>query len=118
MERRFVSRLSPRCIGSRRFGVIQALVCLVVVLLSMDAVGRVQSGPSFQEPAAATSVPPNTYVLATGKSIEREVAGRQKNIFQIPLAEGQYASVIIDHRGSDLTIRLLDPQGIAKIEVD
>jgi Uncharacterized protein conserved in bacteria len=117
MERRFVSRLSPRWVASRRLGVIQALVCLVAVLLSMHAVGKVQSGPSSQEPAA-TPIPANTYVLAKGKSIEREFAGRQKGIFQLLLAEGQYASVIIDHRSSDLTIRLRDAQGIEKIEAD
>jgi len=117
MERRFVSRLSPRCVGSRRLGVMQALVCLVAVLLSMHAVGKVQSEPSSRERVASTPQA-TTYVLAIGKSIEREFAGREKNIFQIPLAEGQYASVIIDRRSSDLTIRLRDTQGIQKIEAD
>jgi len=114
MERRFVFRLSPRCFAPRGLGVI---VCLVAVLLSGQALGRVQGPPSFHGPVASTP-PANTFVLAIGRPMEREFAGRQKDIFQLPLAEGQYASVIIDHRGSDLTIRLLDPQGIAKIEVD
>jgi len=117
MERRFVSRLSLRCVASRRLGVIQALVCLVVILFVAQAVA-IQSAPSLQEPAAATQTPSNTTVLKMGKPIEREFAGRQKDIFQIPLAEGQYASVIIDHRAADLTIRLRDTQGIEKIETD
>jgi CHAT domain-containing protein/Tfp pilus assembly protein PilF len=117
MERRFVFRLSPRCVASRWLGVIQAVVCLFAIPLLAQAM-RAQSAHSFQEPAAATHIPSNTTVLEIGKPIEREFAGRQKDIFQIPLAEGQYARVTIDRRASDLTIRLLDTQGIEKIEAD
>src|SRR6267154_3771606 len=111
MERRFVSRLSLRCVTSRRLGVIQAVLCLFAIPLLARPVEMAQSEPSFQEPAAATRTPAIIPVLEIGKPIEREFAGRQKDIFQIPLAEGQYANVVIDHRASDLTIRLLDAQG-------
>jgi CHAT domain-containing protein/Tfp pilus assembly protein PilF len=116
MERRFVSRLSPRCVASRRLGAIRALVCLGGFLIFVQAVAMAQSAPPSQEHAAATTNQPNIHALEIGKPIEREFAGRQKDIFQIQLAEGQYASVIIDHRAADLAIRLLDSQGIAKIE--
>jgi len=118
MERRFVSRLSLRCVASRRLDVIRAVVCLFAVPLLAQPLEAAQSAHSFQEPAAATQTPSNTTVLEIGKPIEREFAGGQKDIFQIPLTEGQYASVVIDHRASDLTIRLRDTQGIEKIETD
>jgi CHAT domain-containing protein/tetratricopeptide (TPR) repeat protein len=117
MKRRFVSRLSPRCVASRRLGVIQAVVCLVAIPLLAQAVAIAQSTNSSQEPAA-NKPPANISVLEIGKPVEREFAGRQKDTFQLPLAEGQYASVVIAHRALDLTIRLLDPQGTAKIEAD
>jgi CHAT domain-containing protein len=118
MKRRFVSRLSSRCIASRRLGVIQAVVCLLAIPLFAQAPAMAQSAPSSPEPAAATRPPANIRVLKMGKPIEREFGGREKDSFQIPLAEGQYASLIIDHRACDLTIRLLDTQGIEKIEAD
>ncbi len=117
MKRRFVSRLSPRCATSRRLGVIQAVVCIVAISLLAQAVAIAQSANSSHEPAA-NKPPANISVLEIGKPVEREFAGRQKDIFQLPLAEGQYASVVINHRAFDLTIRLLDPQGTAKIEAD
>jgi CHAT domain-containing protein/Tfp pilus assembly protein PilF len=118
MERRFVSRLSPHCAASRRLGAIQAVVCLVAIPLLAQPVARAQGVHSFQEPAAATRTPASVTVLEVGKPIAREIAGRQQDTFQISLAQGQYASVIIDHGASDLTIHLLDPQGIEKLESD
>ncbi|MCU1331483.1 MAG: tetratricopeptide repeat protein, partial [Candidatus Angelobacter sp.] len=118
MERRFVSRLSPRYVTSRPPDVIRVIVCLVAVAFAAQAGVMAQTAPYSQELPPATQIPAKISVLEVGKPIGRECAGRQKDIFRIPLAEGQYSSVIIDHRSSDLTIRLRDTQGIPKLEVD
>ena len=118
MERRFASRLSHHCVASRGLGVVRAFVCLVAIPLFLAQIaGRAQSAhPSG--PLNPGKKSPDTTVLEMGKPIQREFAGQDRHIFQIPLAEGQYAGVVVDHRPSDLTIRLLDPQGVVKIEAD
>src|SRR4030088_2109640 len=118
MERRFVSRLSPRYGTSRPPDVIRVIVCLVAVAFAAQAGVMAQTAPYSQELPPATQIPAKISVLEVGKPIGRERAGRQKDIFRIPLARGQYSSVIIDHRSSDLTIRLRDTQRIQKLEVD
>jgi CHAT domain-containing protein/tetratricopeptide (TPR) repeat protein len=57
-------------------------------------------------------------VLEPGKSLEREVAGGQKTLFQVTLHERQQANLVIEHQSLDLTIRLLDSEGVVQIESD
>src|ERR1700730_5158349 len=50
-------------------------------------------------------------MLETGKTFERELSAEQKHEYQITLAEGQYASVIVEQRGIDLIVQLLAADG-------
>jgi hypothetical protein len=59
-----------------------------------------------------------TTTLEAGNSIERELADGQKHSYRIILAGGQYAGVIIEHRGSDVVARLLGPDGELIAEFD
>ncbi len=54
---------------------------------------------------------PEITTLEPEKRIERELAGGQKHIFQIDLRENQYARIILEQRGIDVVIRLLDTDG-------
>src|SRR5262245_41889069 len=56
--------------------------------------------------------------LEVGNFIERELAGGQKHVYQIALTGGQYAGLIIEHRGIDVVARLLRPDGKLMAEFD
>src|SRR6185295_13801972 len=49
--------------------------------------------------------------LEQGKPIERELAGGQQHSYQITLAEGQYASVVVEQRGIDVAVELQTTDG-------
>ncbi len=52
-----------------------------------------------------------TAALEQGKPIERELAGGQRHSYQITLAEGQYASVVVEQLGIDVAIELQTTEG-------
>lgn len=56
--------------------------------------------------------------LEPEKPIEREISGGQKHIYQIALAENQYAKLIVEQRGVDVVIRLLDADRKIAVEYD
>jgi CHAT domain-containing protein/Tfp pilus assembly protein PilF len=56
--------------------------------------------------------------LELGKPIEREVSGVENHAYPIGLAEGQYASVVVQQRGIDLVVRVFGPDGRLIISVD
>ena len=56
--------------------------------------------------------------LELGKSIERELAGGQEHIYQIKLAEGQHAGLVVEQRGIDLVVRAQTPTGKLIAEFD
>src|SRR6266850_4856062 len=56
--------------------------------------------------------------LEAGKPIDRELAGGEKHGYQITLAEGQYASLIVEQRGIDLITRLLGTDGKPIVDFD
>lgn len=56
--------------------------------------------------------------LESGKPIEREITGGQKNNFQINFAANQYAKLIVEQRGIDVVVRLLDANGKVVVEYD
>ena len=57
-------------------------------------------------------------VLEPNKPIERELSGGQSHTYQITLTEGQYLKVIVEQRGIDVVVRLLDPNGKQVAEFD
>ncbi len=56
--------------------------------------------------------------LESGKTIEREITGGQKQIYQIALEKGQYANVLIEQRGIDVLIRAFGADGKLIAEFD
>jgi CHAT domain-containing protein len=49
--------------------------------------------------------------LEVGRAITTEISGEQEHNYQLVLPEGQYARVIVDQRGVDISVRLLGPRG-------
>lgn len=58
--------------------------------------------------------------LESGTPVERELAGGQEHGYQITLAEGQYARVVVEQRGIDLIVQLFaaDGKSIADFDVE
>src|SRR5947207_2051906 len=63
------------------------------------------SQPTPQQSAVAQSAPELT-TLEPGRAIERELSGEEKHVYQIALAEGQYASLTVEQRGIDVVVQL------------
>jgi CHAT domain-containing protein/tetratricopeptide (TPR) repeat protein len=60
--------------------------------------------------------PQQGVTLELNKPLERELSAGHKDLYQISLAEGQYASIVIEHRSMDLLVRLLDAGGTPQTE--
>src|SRR5262249_53613714 len=56
--------------------------------------------------------------LEPGQSIEREIAGGESHAYQLTLASGQYARVIVDQRGIDVAVTVYGTDGEKIIESD
>ena len=56
--------------------------------------------------------------LETEKPIERDLAKGQKHRYQFALSNGQHASVIVEPRGGNVSVRLLGADENIEIEVD
>ena len=56
--------------------------------------------------------------LELGKPIDRDLAGGQEHTYQIKLAEGQHANVLVDQRGIDIVVRAQTPTGKLIAEFD
>ena len=67
--------------------------------------------PPPQQQSNETQNTQEVFTLKRGQSIESELSGAQKHIYQIDLMEGEYASIEIDTRGISAAINLLDPTG-------
>ncbi|HVS81667.1 MAG TPA: CHAT domain-containing tetratricopeptide repeat protein [Pyrinomonadaceae bacterium] len=62
--------------------------------------------------------PQEVVTLELGKPVERELSGVQAHSYQITLAEGQYASVVVEQRGIDLIVQLLGAGGKSIADFD
>jgi CHAT domain-containing protein len=54
--------------------------------------------------------------LELGGRINHEISGRQRDLYQISLAQRQFVSILLEHRSIDLVARLLDAEGTIKIQ--
>jgi CHAT domain-containing protein/Tfp pilus assembly protein PilF len=63
-----------------------------------------------QEPSAA--------ILEPGVPIDRELSGAQAHVYRLALAKDQYAAAIVEQRGIDVVVQLMDPAGKQIAEFD
>ena len=56
--------------------------------------------------------------LDTDKPIERELASKEKQRYQIVIFQGQRASIVVEPRGVELSVRLLSANGKIEVEAD
>jgi CHAT domain-containing protein len=56
--------------------------------------------------------------LAPGKALERELAGGETHLYQLALPAGDYAGLVVEQRGIDVAVQVLDTAGRVSIEFD
>src|ERR1044072_1124065 len=59
--------------------------------------------------AIAQSVQPEAVILDPTKPVEREMKARETHVYQLPLRSGQFVNILVEQRGLDVTVDLLDP---------
>ena len=57
-------------------------------------------------------------VLTPGKAIERQIAGGESHDYRLALAPGEYAGIVVEQRGIDVVVQLLDANGRVAAEFD
>jgi CHAT domain-containing protein/Tfp pilus assembly protein PilF len=90
------------------------LIVTVSGLLSISAQGlRSFDNAALSQQQAQPRAPESNALqtLEAGKPVERQLAGGQKHSYQIALAAGQYASLLVEQRGIDVIVRALGADG-------
>jgi CHAT domain-containing protein len=100
-------------------GFVSAALCVFVCA----AVANSALIPPLQVVSPAAHSLPETgqeppVQVEAGKVIDREIAGNQSHAYQIAVPEGQCASLVVDQRGIDLAIEVLDPAGKVLVVYD
>lgn len=116
MSRRIVLQLISS--GFIRQSLYLALALFITFSCSLISAGPVQakvkasaSAPLLAQQTSPMQSAQEVTALELGKPIERELAGGQEHSYKITLAQGQYASVIVEQRGIDVVVRLLGTEG-------
>ena len=122
MAGRLRPKLSPR--QTLRFALL-VLISLWVQFAhhpSTQASGRRPSpaqSPTQQQNTKAQNAQEAT-TLESGRSVEREMSGGRKHVYQLALTEGQYANVTVEQRGIDTVVRVFgaDEKLIAEFDTE
>src|SRR5262249_57143374 len=56
--------------------------------------------------------------LERGKVIDREIAGGEAHLYQVALQLGDFLSAVVEQRGIDVVVTVIDPDGKKIAEVD
>ena len=67
--------------------------------------------PASPEPAPTALQDAQIPLLQRGKPIEREMSGAQSDSYRLNVPENQYARVVVEQRGVDVKVQLLDNAG-------
>jgi erythromycin esterase len=74
------------------------------------------------DPVASAQVPSGdlkeVIKLEFGKPIEREIAGTDSHSYYITLLAGQFLRAVVDQRGIDVIVTVIDPDGKKLAEID
>jgi CHAT domain-containing protein/Tfp pilus assembly protein PilF len=76
------------------------------------------SQTSASQAGATADAAREIVTLESGKSVEREISGGQKQVYRLTLTEGQYALVTVEQRGTDLTAHLFAADGQPVADID
>ena len=79
--------------------ILRFVALLFVVLLN--------AGPSLAQ--TCTEPADNPYTLSANEELTRNMTRNQRHVYQLSLLQRQYAHVVVDQKGVDVVVRLLDP---------
>jgi CHAT domain-containing protein/Tfp pilus assembly protein PilF len=101
---------------------VRETVVLIVHLLFAAALSvqtnATGSFPLLERPISGSQNTREIAVLQLGNTIERELAGGQKDAYRLDLLQSQYAAVKIEQRGVDVVAHLLAADGRLFADVD
>lgn len=60
----------------------------------------------------------SAYTLTAGRPVAREIRGGEEHKYQVTLSAGQYARVVLEQKGIDVVVALLDAGGKPILQVD
>jgi tetratricopeptide (TPR) repeat protein len=113
-----------RLISSYRIHESRALACLFCLLFLVGLMhgARTRARSQSVRNSLANYRPPqgasDVRGLDDGKPIERELSGGESHTYQLNVATGQYARVIVDQKGIDVVVSLFGPDGKLITAVD
>ena len=87
---------------------------LVVVLSAGVPASDARLADSLQSPSPA----PHTTALDPGQPIERRLARGEEHRYQLTLSGGEFAGIIVDQRGVDVTVQLRAADGSVLADID
>ena len=71
-----------------------------------------------RQQAPGVANPSEPVMLEPGKPVEGQIRGAATHSYRVALAQGQYANIVVEQRGVDVVVRVLDPSGRAIADVD
>lgn len=71
-----------------------------------------------QQPGTPTESAQEVPTLALGSPAERELSGAEPHAYQVALASGQYARIVVQQLGIDVVVQLLGTDGKSIAEFD
>src|SRR5262249_10064907 len=128
-----VRRSTLRIIGLAIRGCLRIdLKMLLALLIPCGLLTAVPLGQAFEDHSAPIQQPPSQpgdasekaddqYIIRTlepGKSIQRELAGRQQHTYQIWLNADQFLKVIVEQNGVDVIVLVSGPGGKQILKFD
>lgn len=94
------------------------LLSLFVLILMLPGCLQGSEVAALNRRQPGQSGPQQATALEPFKPIERQLAGEQRHNYQITLAEGQSANVILEQRGVDVVVQFLGTDGKPLVEVN
>lgn len=109
---RFISKGFGRKSPSFALASLTAFCCSLMPVSYVQAdVDTSASFSLFASQTSSTQTSQEVTRLESGRPIDRELSGGQEHRYEITLAQGQYASVIVEQRGIDVIVRLFGMEG-------
>src|SRR5262249_38486693 len=93
------------------------LLCATAFDSNPAAMPTIASGLQQSKPDAKTKAKESPR-LKIGKPVERETAPGQTQAYRLKLRAGEFARVIVEQRGVDVTLKLVGPNGEQLAEVN
>jgi CHAT domain-containing protein/Tfp pilus assembly protein PilF len=107
--------------GLRCRFLVDAIVAgyLLALFVAASAVpGALHAEDSNPLQGLSSTAGPEITSLDPGKPVQRELTGQETHVYRVTMSEAQYGDVVVEQRGIDLTVELMDATGKLLAEFD